>query len=438
MVTTNYNGYKVNLIESLSELWGLKDLFSREVMCGLDTETTGLSYNTDFIVGYCLSGGKSYSKDDYQGYYVPVRHIGYENNLDVADVNDFVQWMVDNRKVSLFNRSFDFSMMEKEGFVAPFVGHTHDVQILAHLATNESFPSLKTYVHNFLKMEVIEFASTVNGHNFGTTDPRISFVYAAQDPLVTVLLGRKLWTEYPYIRKVYPLDNQASEAVRHFCMTTTIPLDQEIIRRELQKTNYALQEVKNKIFSFVGYQFKLNSTRDKADALSRFVTLTQRTKKGQFEVGKEVLEKIDHPLAKMFLEYAKLEKFRGSYVQKMSEFPPEGIHINYSTVNVSTGRLSSGSSKGNDFFANFNIQNVPKVEVKKALWRDDELGYVLKDHTSFYVPGDGELRELIEIELEDGSSIRVDGEVSVLVLRDGIRTYTQVKNLKESDELLEV
>lgn len=376
----DYNGYNVYLIQSVQEMFSLKEKFNLKVKVGLDTETTGLDYDKDKVVGVCVSGGKSYTHNEYSGYYIPIRHEGYDKNLPIPDVIKFVQWLVDNASTCLFNRNFDASMLEKEGFIMPFVGRTHDVQIMAHLATNDSMPALKEMTHNYLKLNVIEFSSNnAKNHNFGTTDPEVSFVYGAQDPLVTVMLGRKLWADYPYIRKIYPLDNKASEAIRHFSNTTKLYLDFDKVKAELDKTTLKLSEVRSKIFAFVGYQFKLNSNRDKGDALSRYVTLTQKTKSGALKVDKEVLERIDHPLAKMLVEYNKLEKYATSYLKKMFDFPKDGFHVNYSTVNVSTGRMSSGSSKGNQFFANLNIQNIPKVELYRYVHRDDLLGYVVTD-----------------------------------------------------------
>lgn len=441
MKTSNYNGYKVNLVESMEDLNLMKSRINPLVMIGLDTETTGLDFNNDYVVGVCISCGPNYSINDYQGYYIPVRHIMYQNNIEMSVVMELVQYIVDNCKVALFNRPFDFSMLEKEGINIPFVGKTHDIQIMAHLVTNESFPALKGYVKTYLKMDVIEFSSNkaVN-HNFATTDPCVSYIYAAQDPLVTVLLGRKLWNDYPYIRKIYALDNKASEAVRFLSTRTLMPLKFSIIERELELINEQIISVKNQIFALTGYQFKLNSNRDKADALNRVVTLTAKTKGGQFAVNDEVLSQIDHPLAKLFQKYAELEKYRGTYLDKMSKFPKEGIRINYSTVNVATGRLSSGSSSGNNFFANFNIQNVPKVELYKSLRRDDGLGYIVSDDPFVYTMEESDNAkevEMYEIELDNGTVIKVDGESSVKIIRNNKEMYSQVKNLQETDILVE-
>lgn len=378
MKTALFNGYKVNLVENMTDIEVLKRNLNPRLKVGIDTETTGLSYKDDKIVGVCISTGQTYSKDNYQGYYLPIRHV-VGNNLPVPVVMAIVQDLLDNYVTCFFNRNFDVSFLENEGVVIPFIGRMHDIQCLAHLVDNESYPALKAYCENYLKFKVIEFnENNTKNHNFGTTDPNVSFVYAAGDPLMTVLLGNKLWNEYPYIRKVYPIDNKATEAVRLLGKVDVI-IDYDIIRREYERESRHLQEIKNKIYSFVGYHFNLNSTRDKAEALNRYVTLTAKTRSGKFKVDKEVLARIDHPLAVMLREYSGVEKYVGTYLKKLLTFEGQPVRINYSAVNVATGRLSSGGAKGNNYYQNLNIQNIPKVEVFKYVHEDPELGYILND-----------------------------------------------------------
>ena len=178
------------------------------------TETSGLSYNDHHIVGVCISCGKNYSKESYVGYYLPIRHeVG--TNLPIDSVVEVTQHILDNYKTTFWNRNFDAFFLEKEGITIPFVGGMNDGQIMAHLSTNESFPALKAYSRNYLKWDMIDFSeNNAKDSNFASTDPSVSFVYAAGDALATVMISRKLWDSYPYIRKIYAIDNKSTEAVR--------------------------------------------------------------------------------------------------------------------------------------------------------------------------------------------------------------------------------
>lgn len=347
-------------------------------MAGLDTETSSLEYKADQIAGVCVSGGMDYSPQGYAGYYIPLRHIGYGANLPVDTVMEFVQWLIDNFQTVLFNRNFDTSMLEYDGVKIPFVGGMHDAQIMAYSVFNEAYPSLKDYSRRFLKWDMIDFAENkAKDHNFKTTDPTVSYIYAAGDPIATVFLARKLWSTYPYIRKIYKIDNYCLEAVRRLCQNE-LTLDYDFLEALRDETERHLAEIRTKIYSMSGvYGFNIDSSREKADVLSRFVTLTEKTKSGKFKTDEEALRRLNHPIANLMIDYAQTRVFLKSFVAKMCTYKGRVIRANYNTVNVPSGRLSSGASEGNPYFVPQNMQNCPKEEEKLYLHHHPKIGYVL-------------------------------------------------------------
>lgn len=347
-------------------------------MAGLDTETSSLEYKADQIAGVCVSGGVDYSPQGYAGYYIPLRHIGYSANLPVDIVMDFVQWLIDNFQTVLFNRNFDTSMLEYDGVKIPFVGGMHDAQIMAYSVFNEAYPSLKDYSRRFLKWDMIDFAENkAKDHNFKTTDPTVSYIYAAGDPIATVFLARKLWSTYPYIRKIYKIDNYCLEAVRRLCQNE-LTLDYDFLEALRDETERHLAEIRTKIYSMSGvYGFNIDSSREKADVLSRFVTLTEKTKSGKFKTDEEALRRLNHPIANLMIDYAQTRVFLKSFVAKMCTYKGRTVRANYNTVNVPSGRLSSGASEGNPYFVPQNMQNCPKEEEKLYLHHHPKIGYVL-------------------------------------------------------------
>jgi len=121
MRSSLFNGYSVNLVESEADFLFLKDLVERsKTMIGVDTETTGLSYVLDKIVGCCISVGLSYSKTDYSGYYLPIRHVS--GNLDESSVFSLIDYILNNKRSVFWNRDFDVFHLENEGVHIPFVG----------------------------------------------------------------------------------------------------------------------------------------------------------------------------------------------------------------------------------------------------------------------------------------------------------------------------
>ena len=393
MLSSKYNGYDVHLIESIDELDYIRSLLNgNSNVVGIDTETSGLDVH-DNIAGVCVSCGTSYKRGDYHGFYLPVRHTTRECNLPLDKVIQFTQELVDTRTTFWFNRNFDANMLERDGLVFPqFAKGTHDVQIMCHLAHSEPMPGLKTWTKKELGFDVLSFESNnAKDHNFKTTDPRISYIYASQDPLVTTLLGLHVWNKYKHVQKIYPLDNQFADVLRRIIWSTDMYIDKDDLQRLLNENLKELSLVRMQIFNLCGYQFNIGSARDKADALSRFVTLTEKTASGAYAVGADVLETIDHPLAHLLLKYSELEKLRGTYLQKMCDFPVP-FHVNYTHCNVATGRMSSGGADGNSFFAPLNIQNIPKIEVLKYLHLSpttSSFGWTLD--TSPYAPLSGNI-----------------------------------------------
>lgn len=359
-------------------------------MAGLDTETASLEYKADQIAGVCVSGGVDYSPQGYAGYYIPLRHIGYGANLPVDVVMEFVQWLIDNFQTVLFNRNFDTSMLEYDGVKIPFVGGMHDAQIMAYSVFNEAYPSLKDYSRRFLKWDMIDFAENkAKDHNFKTTDPTVSYIYAAGDPIATVFLARKLWNTYPYIRKIYKIDNYCLEAVRRLCQNE-LTLDYDFLEALRDETERHLAEIRTKIYSMSGvYGFNIDSSREKADVLSRFVTLTEKTKSGKFKTDEEALRRLNHPIANLMIDYAQTRVFLKSFVAKMCTYKGRVIRANYNTVNVPSGRLSSGASEGNPYFVPQNMQNClvgdTRVQTKDGmkLLRDVKVGDYVWDGDEF-------------------------------------------------------
>lgn len=379
MLWGSFNGYKVALVQSLEDLAFIRSNLYANILVGCDSETTGLSFVSDYVVGICLSTGRTYSKADYVGYYIPLRHYGYSRNLPIKEVMEFVQFVVDNYMTAWWNRSFDFSLLEKDGFKAPFVGKTHDIQFMAHEVFNDRMPKLKDWAKRFLKFQTISYEENeAENNDFGSTDPEVSFIYAGGDPLITALLGLKIWSDYPNIRKIYSLDNECGEAVRRMTQQE-IYLDYDFLDAELRRSNAQMESLRQQIYQLVGYSFNVDSGPQIAEALGRFVTLTVRTEKGGLKVDKNVLATIDHPLAKLLLEYSEVSTYIKSFVSKMCSWRGTPVRINYNLTVALTGRMSSSGSKGNDYYKPLNGQNLPKIEVKAYLHTHPVLGYCLTD-----------------------------------------------------------
>lgn len=380
MLTTTLNGKKLNLIQNIEELRWLRKEIENSKTVGIDTETTGLSFIKDRMVGLCITACRP-----MQGFYLPVRHV-IGNNLPLDEVVEIAQYAISNKKTMFFNRNYDTTMLELDGCYIPYNADMHDVQVMCWEATNEKFPALKKFAKNYLKWKVIDFGETAGtdedgnaNHNFGETDPEQSYIYAAMDPIMTVELGRYMWNTYPYIRKIYPVDNLVTEAVRRMGKVD-VQIDYKRLGELSEEANKELRSLRQQIIQMVGYEFNIGSNRQKAEALSRFVTLSVKTKGGDFSVKDEVLQEIDHPLAGLLLDFSKKSKFINSFIKPLSLMEGKPVHFNFKTVEVPTGRMAAGQVRGNDYFARLNVQALPKKKVHRFLHEGSDLGYYLDDN----------------------------------------------------------
>lgn len=434
MLWGSFNGYKVALVQSLEDLAFIRSNLYANILVGCDSETTGLSFVSDYVVGICLSTGRTYSKADYVGYYIPLRHYGYSRNLPIKEVMEFVQFVVDNYMTAWWNRSFDFSMLEKDGFKAPFVGKTHDIQFMAHEVFNDRMPKLKDWAKRFLKFQTISYEENeAENNDFGSTDPEVSFIYAGGDPLITALLGLKIWSDYPNIRKIYSLDNECGEAVRRMTQQE-IYLDYDFLDTELRMSNEKMESLRQQIYQLVGYSFNVDSGPQIAEALGRFVTLTVRTEKGGLKVDKNVLATIDHSLAKLLLEYSEVSTYIKSFVSKMCSWRGTPVRINYNLTVALTGRMSSSGSKGNDYYKPFNGQNclrgstvvysdtgaihLDSVSVGSRVWD----GVAFREVTAFYNKG---VQDVYRVTLDNGRSIDATLDHPILT-KSGFRPVSEL------------
>lgn len=165
---------EARLISSLQEL---QDLLIPATIFAFDTETTGLDYLKDKIVGF------SVSVDGKIGYYVPLRHVvDSELNLEPSEALSFIVEQIKTKKVLMFNKKFDLNMLQiVEGYDLSYCYNVLDVQAYVWLRdTDEGFPSLKKSAKDILKVDVVEFSDVVSVGDFSSLSPREACYYAAQ------------------------------------------------------------------------------------------------------------------------------------------------------------------------------------------------------------------------------------------------------------------
>ena len=142
-------------------------------------------------------------------------------------------------------------------------------------------------------------------------------------------------------------------------------IDVDGIREYDKQLEQKIEELKNQIFSLVGYEFNLNSPIQLGVALFEKLELPtgKKTKKG-YSTSAEVLENLrdKHPAVNYLLEYRQLSKLKSTYCDGLLKVVCDDNRI-YSTFNQTetrTGRISSTEP---------NLQNIPVKTQYGSLFR---------------------------------------------------------------------
>lgn len=381
MLSCTKNGWVLQLVQTQQDLDQVVMFYHslpEGTLVGLDTETTGLDFIKNNVVGVCLS---AFNDRGLQiGTYLPVRHAGYANNLDIPTVFGLTKYCIDNHQTCLWNRPFDFGILTKDTGTIHWQNKSVSAQVAFYLALTKPYPKLKdSYQFLFPRADVTIFSEVSESSNFAETNPELSYIYAASDPCMTVDVYRTCFSRFPYIKDIFPLDNQSEEVLRQISQDY-IHFDTKGAEVMLRDTDAQISATEKEIFAIAGIPFLISSAKQTAEVLSRFVPLTVKSEKGAVSVKAEVLEKIDHPLAKLLVKHSKLRTFKNSFLTKYIDVTTKSegrLRVSWSGVAALTGRLAcSGSDKNSFYSPKCNLQSVPKDVEVRYVHHDVDLGLV--------------------------------------------------------------
>ena len=339
------------LIKSIDELREYVNS-CKGVKIAVDTETTGLTYDEDFIVGFSIA------KDMYHGIYVPIRHqikrvekvevplldeagnqlytkagkarvkkvtneTALENplNLDPKEALDLLyKAMLNAQLVLMHNSEFDLTMIRQEGYDV-MKCKTFDTTILTYLydSENKGWNKLKEASKIVLGRHPMKFAEALGEEeNFRFVDLEVAYPYGASDALNTFGLFEKL---YPAVKaliakapkimtfkgddKPYNVVARDNELIRAFTdyynrvdllvNTDTAKEYQKYIEETLQSTETEIYEYFNKgLFNLA------TGSKEFKDTMKEFHIVTGAvTDKGAPSYGKEGITEMDRNLGKL-------------------------------------------------------------------------------------------------------------------------------------------
>ena len=349
--------FRTILITDEAELARITEALCPEQVVAFDTETTGLEYGVDTLVGF------SFSSDAGEAFYVPVAHsyLGVPEQVGPEAAKAAIRKIFECRVVG-HNIKFDLH------FVTEYLGCDRleiyaDTILLAWLVNPESALSLDKLSETLLKHEMIHFKDTVKkGETFASVELEEACRYAAEDALITLRLYAVL-LERLKLQSAEHLIQEAHEVEFPF-VTTLLGMEKAGIRVDtsyLESFSKEAREVLAKltasIYEAAGCEFNINSTRQLGTVLfdTLGLPIVKKTKTG-YSTDEKVLNILigEHPVVGLILQYREMHKLYSTYIEpllKLAESSEDRrIHTSFVQTGTATGRLSS---------KNPNLQNIP-------------------------------------------------------------------------------
>ncbi len=349
--------FKTTLITDKQELVKVLNTLTPESIVAFDTETTGLDYEKDSLVGF------SFSFNDKEAFYVPFAHfyLGVPDQVSKEDVKIAIR-KIFNSKVVGHNIKFDLH------FVSRFLGDDclevyADSMILAWLINPESALGLDKLSDKLLDHTMVAFKDTVKkGETFASVEVEDASKYAAEDAFITLKLFN-LFNEKLKLQDAIHLIEESQKVEVPFITTLLgmekegIKVDAEFLEEFLVEVKETLSELTKKIHELAGSEFNINSTKQLGVILFEHLGLPvgKKTKTG-YSTDEKVLNSLKdkHEIITSLLEYREVYKLYSTYIEpllKLSLEDKDGrIHTSFVQTGTATGRLSS---------KNPNLQNIP-------------------------------------------------------------------------------
>ena len=349
--------FKAKLITDVNELNLVLNLFDENTIIAFDTETTGLDYDKDKLVGF------SFCTNDTKAYYVPFGHfyLGVSEQIKEEDAKNAIREIF-NSKVIGHNIKFDLHFVSR--FLEDDTLNIYsDSMILAWLINPESALSLDKLSEKLLNHTMVSFKDTVKkGETFASVELEDACGYAAEDAFITLklfhLFNKKLelqnathlieeaWhVEIPFIKTLLGMEKEG------------IKVDSKFLEEFLVDVKETLSNLTKEIYKKAGSEFNINSTKQLGVILFEHLGLPvgKKTKTG-YSTDEKVLNSLKdkHEIIPMLLEYREVYKLYSTYIEpllKLSKEDEHGrIHTSFVQTGTATGRLSS---------KNPNLQNIP-------------------------------------------------------------------------------
>ena len=335
---------------------------STEKRFAFDTETTSLDYRVAQIVGF------SVAFDAQDAYYVPLAHDyeGAPEQLNRETVLAQIKPILENAEIQKIGHhlKYDAHVLENHGI--QLQGWYFDTMLASYVlnsvATRHGMDDVSRLYLSHLTTTYEQVAGKgVKQKTFNQIEIEIAAHYATEDAHVTYrlyeVLDEKL-RKHPELLNL--LHNIEMPVARVLTMIEENGIELDLNFLDELGVDFAntIQDLENQIIEIAGESFNVSSPKQVGEVLFDKLGLKggKKTSTGQYSTSESVLEKIDHPITDLILEYRGLSKLKSTYTDgllKQANDESHRVHTSYHQALTATGRLSSTDP---------NLQNIPVRE----------------------------------------------------------------------------
>lgn len=341
---------------------------SREKRFAFDTETTSLDYRIAEMVGF------SVAFDANDAYYIPLAHDyeGAPEQLNRETILAQIKPILEDASIEKIGHhlKYDAHILQNHGI--ELQGWYFDTMLASYVlnsvATRHGMDDVARVYLSHLTTTFEQVAGKgVKQKTFNQIEIETAAHYAAEDAHVTYRLYEVLSKK---LKSVPELDgilhNIEMPVARVLTMMEEngIELDLKFLDQLSVDFSNTIQNLESQIIEMAGQSFNVSSPKQVGEILFDKLGLKggKKTATGQYSTSESILEKIDHPITALILEYRGLSKLKSTYtdgLQKQANNDSGRVHTSYHQALTATGRLSSTDP---------NLQNIPiRAEIGRQI-----------------------------------------------------------------------
>lgn len=324
-----------------------------------DTETTSLDYRVAEIVGFSIAF------DAKDAYYVPLAHDyeGAPQQLNRDQVLAQIKPILENNAVDKIGHhlKYDAHVLENHGI--HLQGWYFDTMLASYVlnsvATRHGMDDVARLYLSHLTTSYEQIAGKgVKQKTFNQIEIETAAHYAAEDAHVTYrlyeVLSAKLQKHPELVNILHNIEMPVARVLTSM-EENGIQLDLKFLDQLGVDFSQTMQDLENQIVELAGENFNVSSPKQVGEILFDKLGLKggKKTATGQYSTSESVLEKIEHPISSLILDYRGLSKLKSTYTDgllKQANNDTHRVHTSYHQALTATGRLSSTDP---------NLQNIP-------------------------------------------------------------------------------